>query len=106
VAARVPRVLRGLRVAGGVGRLVLVVVVGAVGRVTARKRRAPVPVPGDMRRFEAAIARLQSVAESLLRAHADQVDLLSQRMQVVVTESELLRQALAKVEKPKRPFNA
>lgn len=55
----------------------------------------------DLRRLEAAVVQLQACVDLivrqhalLLREHADLVDRLSQRMQVVLTEAELLRGAL------------
>ncbi len=60
-------------------------------------RNVAVLRPGELRRVEVAVQRLRDGAAALLTRHAHQVDQLSQRMQVVVTEAELLRQSLEKV---------
>jgi hypothetical protein len=59
---------------------------------------APKPKPSvtdaQIKRVEAAIDRLRDGAAGLLKAQAHQIDKLSQRMQVVVTEAGLLRDQL------------
>lgn len=62
--------------------------------MTRRKSAEPLLRPADVRRLELAVERLRRGAATLLQIHARQVDRLSQRMQVVVTEAELLRGAL------------
>ena len=56
-----------------------------------KPREVPVLKDAQVKRLEAAADRIRAGAATLLKAHAQQVDRLSQRMQVVVSEAGLLR---------------
>lgn len=64
----------------------------------ALRARGPLIIqPADVSRLEAAINRMLRVAVAVQRRHAQQVDQLSQRMQVVVAELGCVRAALEDV---------
>jgi hypothetical protein len=64
--------------------------------LAARAKRGPVFTEAHIRRLEVAVERARRDANELVRCHVNRVDALSQRLQVVVSEVNVLTEMLRK----------